>query len=145
MRNIRNRMGVSPVLSVLLMIIVAVAASLVTYAWVMGYIGFTTTKAGKSIQIQSVAYNKTSSNLHVYVQNVGDGWIYLNRTNCLYVDGMLMTVKEGDLDPSDGQLDKGKTAGIIIHITGWASGSQHKVKVVSLDGTFNEVTFTVPP
>lgn len=144
MQNIRNKIGVSPVLAVLLMIIVAVAASLVTYAWVMGYIGFTTSKAGKSLQIQSIAYNKTSSTLHVYVQNVGDGLISLNRTNCLYVDGMLKVVKEGDLDPPDGQLDKGKTAGIKVYITGLSAGSQHKVKVVSLDGTFNEVTFTVP-
>jgi len=144
MRNVRSKIGVSPVLSVLLMIIVAVAASLVTYAWVMGYIGFTTSKAGKSLQIQSVAYNKTSSTLHVYVQNVGDALISLNRTNCLYVDGMLKTVKEGDLDPPDGQLDKGETAGITIYVAGLSSGSQHKVKVVSLDGTFNEVTFTIP-
>ncbi|MBS7619924.1 hypothetical protein KEJ21_04670 [Candidatus Bathyarchaeota archaeon] len=144
MQNIRNKMGVSPVLAVLLMIIVAVAASLVTYAWVMGYIGFTTSKAGKSLQIQSIAYNKTSSTLHVYVQNVGDGLISLNRTNCLYVDGILKVVKEGNLDPPDGQLDKGKTAGITVYISGLSVGSQHKVKVVSLDGTFNEVTFTVP-
>jgi flagellin-like protein len=55
-RKIRkNVKAVSPVISVLLMIVVAVAASLVTYAWVMGYLGFTTNKVGKAIMIQSVA------------------------------------------------------------------------------------------
>ena len=126
------------------MIIVAVAASLVTYAWVMGYIGFTTSKAGKSIQIQSIAYNNTSNDLHVYVQNVGDGNIYLGRSGCLYVDGLLKTIQQGNMDPADGGLEKGETAGLLINIGVWLRGSQHKVRVVSLDGTFNEVTFTVP-
>jgi flagellin-like protein len=67
-RKIRkNVKAVSPVISVLLMIVVAVAASLVTYAWVMGYMGFTTNKVGKAIMIQAVAQDGTVS-----VQNVGD-------------------------------------------------------------------------
>ena len=37
------------------MIAIAVVASLVVYAWVMGYIGGTTTKAGYAINIQSFA------------------------------------------------------------------------------------------
>lgn len=142
--EIRKRRGVSPVLAVLLMIIVAVAASLVTYAWVMGYIGFTTSKAGKSIQIQSIAYNNTGNDLHVYVQNVGDGSVFLSRSGCLYVDGLLKTIQEGKMDPPDGELEKGETAGLSINVGFWQRGSQHKVRVVSLDGTFNEVTFTVP-
>ena len=50
----KNVKAISPVLSVLMMIAVAVAASLVTYAWVMGYLSFTTDKVGKAIQIQSI-------------------------------------------------------------------------------------------
>ncbi len=66
----KNIKAISPIISVLLMIAVAVVAALVTYAWVMGYIGFTTNKTGKAIQIQSVALSGT--NVVVYVQNVGD-------------------------------------------------------------------------
>ena len=57
MKNFRrNVKAVSTVLATLLMIAVAVAASLVAYAWVMGYIGGTTGKVGKAIQIQSVVH-----------------------------------------------------------------------------------------
>ncbi len=52
----RNTKAISPVIATLLMIAIAVVASLVTYAWVMGYMGFTTDKTGKAIQIQSVDY-----------------------------------------------------------------------------------------
>ena len=70
----KNIKAISPVLSTLLMIAVAVAASLVTYAWVMGYLNFTTSKVGKSILIQSIAsVNVTNTpgqiDLVVYVQD----------------------------------------------------------------------------
>ena len=51
----RNTKAISPVIATLLMIAIAVVASLVTYAWVMGYMNFTTEKTGKAIQIQSVS------------------------------------------------------------------------------------------
>ncbi len=38
----RNTRAISPVIATLLMIAIAVVASLVTYAWVMGYMNFTT-------------------------------------------------------------------------------------------------------
>ena len=85
-RNFRKDIrAISPVIATLLMIAIAVVASLVAYAWVMGYMGFTTDKAGKAIQIQSVEQLGA-----VYVQNVGDGTVTLQDI-CLYVDGIGVT------------------------------------------------------
>ncbi len=56
----RNMRAISPVIATLLMIAIAVVASLVTYAWVMGYMNFTTEKTGKAIQIQSVSDSGTN-------------------------------------------------------------------------------------
>ncbi len=84
----RNVKAISPVISVLLMIAVAVVASLVAYAWVMGYIGFQTAKTGQAVQIQSVALaddGAVSSN--VYLQNVGDGTVTIIPDQCLYING----------------------------------------------------------
>ena len=55
----RNTRAISPVIATLLMIAIAVVASLVTYAWVMGYMSFTTNKTGLAIQIQSVSPGST--------------------------------------------------------------------------------------
>ena len=42
------------------MIAIAVVASLVVYAWVMGYIGGTTSKVGNAIAVPSFATDQTS-------------------------------------------------------------------------------------
>jgi flagellin-like protein len=140
----KNVKAVSPVLSVLMMIAVAVAASLVTYAWVMGYLGFTTAKVGKAIQIQSIAKNVTisSNDLIIYVQNVGQGSVKLID---IYVDGIKEspTIKY-PVSPSS--LGEGETASCII--TGYfdRQGIDNLVKIraVTEDGTFTEGTVTLP-
>jgi len=84
MRNItkfkRSIRGISPVISVLLMIAIAVVASLVAYAWVMGYMTFQTGKVGNSIQIPSYAPGATDNLIVVYVQNVGQGTVKISTT-----------------------------------------------------------------
>jgi flagellin-like protein len=132
----KNVKAVSPVISVLLMIAVAVAASLVTYAWVMGYLGFTTNKVGKAIQIQSIARNATGD-VSVFVQNVGDSKVALAS---VYVNGTL-TVPTNPTLPFD--LPATNTAE--IDFTGLQStGSQITIKVTTTDGTFIEYTKTFP-
>jgi flagellin-like protein len=127
----KNVKAISPVISVLLMIAVAVAASLVTYAWVMGYLGFTTNKVGKAIQIQSVA--KTGE---VYVQNVGDASVNLE---AVYVNG---------LEPSGATvpatlLGVGETT-LVDTDTAFVSNTPYTIKVTTTDGTFSEITKTFP-
>ncbi len=56
----RNTKAISPVIATLLMIAIAVVASLVTYAWVMGYMNFTTTKSSAEIRVQSVTISTTN-------------------------------------------------------------------------------------
>jgi hypothetical protein len=121
-----------------MMIAVAVAASLVTYAWVMGYLGFTTAKVGKAIQIQSIA--KSGTNLLVYVQNVGSGSVVIPAPDGgIYVNG----IQQNAGDPQT--LGEGKTA--VCTVTGYFTGSGPwtiKVRAVTGDGTFTEATVTIP-
>ncbi|HLE74422.1 MAG TPA: archaellin/type IV pilin N-terminal domain-containing protein [Candidatus Bathyarchaeia archaeon] len=126
----RNVKAISPVISVLLMIAVAVAAALVTYAWVMGYLGFTTTKVGKAIVIQSVSVDG-----NIYVQNVGESVVVLSGS---YVDGLAV----GTL-PADPELSVGETGTITVSGANYAE-STHTFKVTTEDGTFAEITKTFP-
>ena len=137
----RSKKGVSDVIAVLLMIAIAVAAALVAYAWVMGYLGGTTTKVGKAIQIQSM-YND-GTNLNVYVQNVGDSQVTLSS---IYVNGMLQP--SPSFTPSD--LPKNQTSTVsTLMATAFPGGfnptNAVDVKVVCSDGTFVEATQTVNP
>lgn len=90
----RNTKAISPVIATLLMIAIAVVASLVTYAWVMGYMSFTTNKVGKSILIQSASYNVTASttslDFSLYVQNVGDSDVKFGTANYVFINSAAM-------------------------------------------------------
>jgi flagellin-like protein len=141
----KNVKAISPIISVLLMIAVAVVAALVTYAWVMGFIGFQTGKTGKSIQIQSVTY--ASGTVTVYAQNVGDSTVQFTTGQGLYVDGALATgvTITGGVD-ANLNLAQGKTAIITgTPITAPATGANVVVKVTSNDGTFNSVQQVLVP
>jgi len=133
----RNRKGISPVLAVLMMIAVAIAGSLITYAWVTGYIGFTTEKAGQAVMIQSMNYD--AGVLNVYVQNVGEGTLELMEDSCLYVDGALMDC--GIEGSTDGTLVLGETETAKLSVTvGIAPGDKVTAKVTTALGAFTEMS-----
>jgi FlaG/FlaF family flagellin (archaellin) len=132
----KNAKAISPVLSVLMMITIAVAASLVTYAWVMGYLGFTTSKAGKAIMVQSVAYDDPT--LWVYVQNVGEGAVEFDEAGFVYIDDVLQPTANVTL-VGNNPLFEGETITIIVDPAG-SNRSEVKVKVVTTQGTFTEAS-----
>jgi flagellin-like protein len=128
----RNIKAISPVISVLLMIAVAVAASLVTYAWVMGYLGFTTNKVGKAIQIQAVSKGGVVS-----VQNVGDSAVTLAN---VYVNG----VDQGDFIGGLKQPGGTDSVDVLSGSLEFDSNTPYTIKVTTTDGTFSEITKTFP-
>lgn len=131
----RSVRAISPVIAVLLMIVIAVAAALVAYAWIMGYLSFTTAKAGKAIQIQSIA-RAVDNTLTVYVQNVGDSQVELSD---IYVDDTRDPTASAALAGT--KLDEGNTHTITSNGI-YTGANQVKVKVVTADGTFTELKKT---
>jgi flagellin-like protein len=126
----RSVRGISPIIAVLLIIVITVAAALVAYAWVMGYMSFTTARVGKAIQIQSIARTE-ANDVSIWVQNVGDSDVVLSD---VYVNDVLT---DGALAIS---LPATETVG--IPLSGTHPGLQVKIKVVTVDGTFIEYTKT---
>ena len=51
--------AISPIIATLLLIAIAVVASLVVYAWVMGYVGFQTNNAGNSVKSKVLTWPVT--------------------------------------------------------------------------------------
>jgi hypothetical protein len=121
-----------------MMIAIAVAASLIAYAWIMGYLNFTTTKAGKAVQIQNMAIDlgaepddPADDQLLVYVQNVGQGPVTIDS---VYVNDMRKSFATVDKT-----LEKGETAALIVDYI-VVEGERVTVKVVTSEGTFTQVT-----
>jgi FlaG/FlaF family flagellin (archaellin) len=136
----RNLRAISPVLAVLMMIAVAIAGALVTYAWVMGYINFQTQKSGETIQIHSVA--NLGDELMVYVQNVGETVVQLDEQSCLYVDGILVPCDINNVSVSSNlaTLGQGDTAQLTFVGGAAVPGERVPVKVTTISGTSAEQT-----
>ena len=149
----RDVRAISPVIATLLMIAIAVVASLVTYAWVMGYMNFTTAKTGKAIQIQSMS-NNTVVNvpgisapnnvgyLIVYVQNVGDSPVNVNAQS-VFVNNLLVptNVTSSTTIPAQSTMTIG--TGYSLATSGTQTANVN-VKVTTEDGTFSQVSKTFP-
>ena len=134
--------AVSPVISALLMITIAVVASIVAYAYVTGYIGGQTDKAGNSVQLQSYS---SQSNLVIYVQNTGQGLVHLKQDSSVYVNDNLKNIVRLDgNDVSSGELipvNVGQTVELTIGYIPQPN-EQLKIKIVTVEGTFMEASAT---
>jgi flagellin-like protein len=135
----RSKKGVSDVIAVLLMIAIAVAASLIAYAWVMGYLGGTTNKVGNSINIQSMYYTLPTT-LTVYVQNIGSSPVTLST---VYVNGVLDPSATFSNNSPSLKVNQTSTVTTVLP-SSFSPTTPVQVKVVCSDGTFMEATQVVP-
>jgi flagellin-like protein len=135
-----KRTGVSPVIATLLLIVIAVAAAVLAYIWIIGYQGTLTQQASTAqlqerIKIEAVQYTGTS--LKVYVRNIGDVNVVIN---ALYVIDKTGTIIGNNtnvgLTLSPGQVNFGTVSASLN------SGETYTVKAVTQKGTEATYTFT---
>jgi archaeal type IV pilus assembly protein PilA len=70
LRKIKNRKGISPLIATLLLIAIAVAASVLTYSWVMSMIGSQSGQAQTQVRIDSIGYTYSNTAV-VAIRNTG--------------------------------------------------------------------------
>ena len=66
---LKSRKGISPILATLLLIVIAVAAIVVTYAWIMIYMRSAGYQAGIQLNIEAISWPTNS--IKLYVRNTG--------------------------------------------------------------------------
>ena len=83
---LREKRGFSPVIASLILMLLAVAAGVVVYAYAMGWIGGATTGGGTpgKLQFDSIYANATAGKIKIYVRNVGSKDLLLSK---IYVSG----------------------------------------------------------
>jgi len=142
-----KRAGVSPVIATLLLIVIAVAAAVLAYIWIIGYQGTLTQQASTAqlqerIKIEAVEYTGTS--LKVYVRNIGD--VKVNISAVYVYDPSGTVLAKSILTPSQYSIDPGKVTDTTpqsptVTVT-LAPGTTYTVKVVTVKGTEATYTFT---
>jgi flagellin-like protein len=137
-----KRTGVSPVIATLLLIVIAVAAAVLAYIWIIGYQGTLTQQASTAqlqerIKIEAVQYDSTTNTLTVYVRNIGD----VN----VKIDALYVINKTGTIIGSSTNVGLTLTPGEVNSDTVSAtltSGETYTVKAVTQKGTEATYTFT---
>ena len=67
----RCKKAISPILATLLLIVIAVAAIVVTYAWIMTYMSNANQQAGVILFLGNVSWNSTASKTTIDIGNSG--------------------------------------------------------------------------
>jgi flagellin-like protein len=128
-----NRKGVSPIIATLLLIVIAVAAAVVTYSFVMGFLtpgGTTTPQAILSLDVNPAPYagNVTTA----YIRNTGAA----ATISSVYADSV--SIGTGVINGTS--LPVGMTP---IAITHTLTAGSHTLRIVCTDGSSLNIPVTV--
>jgi flagellin-like protein len=143
-----KRRGVSPVIATLLLIVIAVAAAVLTYIWVTGYMGkvtgtveqTSTQHLQEKIKINAISVSNTDVTLSV--ANIGDTDVTISGAYVLTQGGT--SVCSLSLSTSPISIPKGGTQDVTISDCSLTPGTTYIAKAVTSKGTEATYTFTAP-
>jgi flagellin-like protein len=140
---LKSRKGISPILATLLLIVIAVAAIVVTYAWVITFTGNVT---GQDVQLREIntSWNSTANTIKVDLSNQGtaDGkidsvYIGTSATNLNLKDDASVTY-----DPATKIIASHGTISIVLIHT-WEFNKEYYFKIhpeVGVDYEFHKTS-----
>lgn len=135
-KRVDKRKGISTFIATLLLMVLAVAAGIVIYAYTMGYLGgFGGTETLGSMSLDTVSVD-TDGNVTAYLRNTGKvelqiGSVYVNGANA--TDFSSTTIPENTV----------KLAWVDVNSAGitYSSGVTYSIKIICKDNT--QISFSV--
>jgi hypothetical protein len=138
---VKNRKGISTFIATLLLMVLAVSAGVVIYAYTMGYLGgFGGTEQLGAMSADEVYAN--SSMIRAYVRNIGKTTLNVSR---VYVDGDLMTICNATTGTIGNSVEilENEVAAVYIGADDpedfsdddFQSGKTYEVKLIAADNT----------
>jgi flagellin-like protein len=141
-KMLKTKKGISPILATLLLIVIAVAAIVVTYAWIMTYMGTTTQQAGFLPYKANVAF---ASGTTVTI-DVGNSGTSSGKIAAIYIGNSSATLQsQSTITPSlsTTSIDAGAIQSFAVTFT-YSSGTTYYFKVVPSSGAALEFQATSP-
>jgi flagellin-like protein len=135
-KMVKSKEGISPILATLLLIVIAVAAVIVTYAWVMSFTTSTTSKAGVVLSVENVRfYNSSGLKVDITIRNSGtadakivDVWNGTSSSN------LAMTTAAVTYNPTTQKAVAGGSLTITLSPFTWTTGTTYYFKFVTDSG-----------
>lgn len=123
MENLRNKKGITKVITVSLLIVILVVAVVVFSGWIKSYLSNLQSKteiqSSNSIQLDIQLVQKTSNGLNIYVKNPSNIYTRLNQVKvngiiCNLLSSDVITFKSVTQVDVDCNVEKGKIADITL-------------------------------
>lgn len=125
--SLKSKKAISPILATLLLVVIAVAAIVVTYAWVMTYTGHLTGQAGVVLYKSNVSWPNNST-IYVDIGNSGTSDTTIIE---VYVGTSSSTMNNQTITPLP--LTAGNTQRVTVNCS-WTPGVTYYLKVVTSSG-----------
>jgi flagellin-like protein len=134
-RMLKSKKGISPILATLLLIVIAVAAVIVTYAWVMTFTGSTTNQAGAFPEHENTRfYNVTTTDyIEVTLRNTGTSD---SKVETVYIGtskSNLVTQTSVTYSPTTQIITAGESLTMTIAYD-WTDGTTYYFKIATEEG-----------
>lgn len=153
-RMLNSRKAISPILATLLLIVIAVAAIVVTYAWIMTYMGGLGQQAGVMLYKENVRFYGTPTDA---ARNVTDFTVGNSGTSNTQILRIYVGSSSGNLidltvssDIGTGKLLNGESAATIqitwpnALATVWEAGKIYYFKIIPAQGQYLELPVSAP-
>lgn len=136
MKNIfKSKKGISPILATLLLIVIAVAAVIVTYAWVITFTGSTTESAGAILKTDNIRFYTSGSTdyIEIIVRNSGTGDGEVDTVYAGTSSSNLVTQTSVAYSPSSQIVAAGSTLNVTLTYD-WTDGTMYYFKITTEEG-----------
>jgi flagellin-like protein len=130
---LKSRKAISPILATLLLILIAVAAIVVTYAWIMTYMTSAGTQAGVILYKANVRFYDQNGTKKIDI-DVGNSGTSDTQIIQVYIGTSSATLKEAPTSPT---LPVSLAAGKIVRLTvnyNWTAGATYYFKIIPSAG-----------
>ena len=124
----RSKKAISPILATLLLVVIAVAAIVVTYAWIMTYMTHTTGQAGVVLYKSNVKFYENGTKIDIDIGNSGTSDTTIIQ---VYIGTSSSSMDNQTITPAS------LTAGSVQRITviyPWQNGVIYYFKVIASNG-----------
>jgi flagellin-like protein len=145
---LNSKKAISPILATLLLIVIAVAAIVVTYAWITTYMGSATSQAGVILYPENVRFDTGITEITVGNSGTENTWIvrvWLGDSS----GNMTDVTEDTDITGTGTALSAGGTATITIDWpngidSAWTAGANYYFRIVPNPGQFLEFPEQAP-
>jgi flagellin-like protein len=142
-RMLTSKKAISPILATLLLIVIAVAAIVITYAWITTYMGTTTGQASVLLKTENIRWTTSSTVITVLNSGTGD-----TRIVRVYVGDSAENMTEVTFTGTVA-LNAGSTTTLTIAwpnalATAYTDGSTYYFRIVPNPGQFLEFQDQAP-